>query len=93
MTTLPGGAASLCVEFQSATSVTIQWYHNGEAIPGANHSSLHWSQLAEVDLGTYQVSLSSPEWEWFLKSVDIQFNSHGVAITLTSTNIVYAASA
>lgn len=79
VTTLPGGAASLCVQFQSATSLTIQWYHNGQAIAGANQTCLQRSQLTEADLGTYQVSFSSPDWTWFLKPVEIQFNSQGNA--------------
>ena len=88
VTTLPGGAASFGVTFQSATPVTVQWYHNGLAIPGATNqtstapglrTSLSWSQLTVADLGSYQVALTSSYWTKFLDPVEIQFNSQGIA--------------
>lgn len=78
VTTLPGGAATLSVQFQSATPLTIQWYRNGLVIPGANQTSLNWAQLTEADLGIYHVALSSPTWTWYLKPAEIQFNSQGI---------------
>lgn len=87
VTTLPGGAATLTVQFTSASPLTVQWYHNGLAMPGATNqtsvtagtkTTLSWSQLTEADLGVYQVALSSPLWTWFLNPAEIQFNSQGI---------------
>jgi hypothetical protein len=79
VTTTPGASASLCVQYQSSTSLTVQWYHNGVAIPGANQTCLLRSQLTVDDLGSYQASLASPQWTWFLEPVEIQFNSEGIS--------------
>ena len=79
ITTKAGAAASLCVQFQSTAPLTIQWYHNGEPIPGATQNCLQWSQLTVADLGTYQVSLSSPDWTWSLQPAEIQFNTEGLS--------------
>src|SRR5205809_725146 len=62
------------------TAVTIQWYHNGQAIPGANHACCQWSQLIVADLGRYEVSLTSSEWTYFVPPAEIQFNSEGVSV-------------
>ncbi len=79
LTTRRGTPATLCIQFTAATPLAIQWYRNGELIPGANQTCLQWSQLTEADLGTYQVVLISPEWTFFLKPWEIQFNSEGIA--------------
>lgn len=81
LTTRPGSPATLCVQFQAATPLTIQWYRNGQPIPGANQLCLQWSQLTIADLGTYQVALVSPEWTFFTKPWEIQFNSEGILTT------------
>lgn len=81
LTTRKGTPATLCVQFQAATALAIQWYRNGQAIPGANQMCLQWAQLTEADLGTYQVVIVSPEWTFFLKPWEIQFNSEGLATT------------
>lgn len=73
-----GATASLCVQFQSAAPLTVQWHHNGQPILGATQNCLQWSQLAVGDLGEYQVSLSTPDWTWYLDPVEIQFNSEGL---------------
>jgi hypothetical protein len=88
LTTKPGASASLCVQFQSSTTMTVQWYHNGVAIPGANQTCLQWSQLTVDDLGTYEVSLSSPDWTWLLDPAEIQFNSEGVT-TVAARNKLF----
>ena len=75
ITTKAGAPASLCVQFQSTTSLTIQWYHNGEPILGATQNCLQWSQLTVADVGSYEVALTSADWTWFLEPVEIQFNS------------------
>ena len=80
-TTVPGAPAALCVQFQSAKPLTIQWYRNGLAIPGATQACLQWPQLTVADLGIYEVALASPEWTHFLKPVEIQFNSEGIPTT------------
>jgi hypothetical protein len=62
LTALPGAPATLCVQYQSATPMSVQWYRNGQPIPGATSACLQWSQLTLGHLGTYEVSLSSPDW-------------------------------
>ena len=76
---LPGAAATLSVQYVTSTPVVIQWYRNGQAIPGANQASLQWSQLTVADLGTYQVTLTSAEWTCFVPPAEIQFNSEGAS--------------
>ena len=88
ITTKVGTAASMCVQFQSAAPLTIQWYLNGQPIPGANQNCLQWSQLTVADLGTYQVSLSSPDWTWSLSPVEIQFNTEGLT-TVAARNKLF----
>jgi hypothetical protein len=83
-----GAAASLCVQFQSAAPITVQWYHNGEPIPGANQNCLQWTQLTLADLGSYQVSLSSADWTWSLDPVEVQFNSEGLT-TVAARNKLF----
>jgi hypothetical protein len=78
----------MCVQFQSAAPLTIQWYLNGQPIPGANQNCLQWSQLTVADLGTYQVSLSSPDWTWSLSPVEIQFNTEGLT-TVAARNKLF----
>ena len=77
ITTTAGAPASLSVQFTSSVPLAIQWYHNGQPISGATQNSLQWSQMTVADLGSYQVSLSSPVWTWQLAPVEIQFNSEG----------------
>jgi hypothetical protein len=90
VTTLPGGSATMTVQFQSTKPLTIQWYLNGQPILNATNASLQWSQLTEADLGTYQVSLSSPNWTWFVKPAEIQFNSTGIATAGARNKLVQA---
>ena len=78
LTTLPGAAASLCVQYTSSKTLTLQWYHNGVAIPNATGTCLSWTKLTEADLGTYQVAFACPAWTWFVDPVEIQFNSAGI---------------
>jgi hypothetical protein len=78
LTSTPGASATLRVQYQTTTPLTIQWYRNGQPIPGANQTSLQWSQLTVDDLGIYEVSLTSPEWTYFLQPWEIQFNSEGI---------------
>ena len=79
LTTLPGAAATLSVQYVTSTPVVIQWYRNGLAIPRANQASLQWSQLTVADLGTYEVTLTSAEWICFVPPAEIQFNSEGAS--------------
>ena len=77
---LPNGSAAavFTATIWGTPPLDIQWYHNGQPIAGANQSCLQWTQLTVADLGTYQVSLSSTAWTWYLDPVEIQFNSEGL---------------
>ena len=90
LTTLPGSAASLNVQFQSATPVLLQWYRNGWPISGATNSVLDFPQLTENDLGIYQVRLMAPslEWLWFVGPAEIQFNSQGTSTAMARNKFV-----
>ena len=90
ITALPGAAASLCVQFTSSGPMTIQWYRNGQLIPGANQNCLQWSSLTTADLGTYRVSFTSAYWTLNLKPVEIQFNSEGLTTVAARNKLVYA---
>ena len=78
LTTTFGSAATLSVRFTSQIPATVQWYHNGQAIAGATQTNLVWSQLGLNNLGTYQVSVTTPLWTVFSQPADIQFNSEGL---------------
>ena len=78
ITTTAGAPASLSVQFTSSVSLAVQWYHNDQPISGATQNTLPLSQLTVADLGSYQVSLSSPAWTLQLAPVEIQFNSEGL---------------
>ena len=90
LTTLPGSAASLNVQFQSATPVMLQWYRNGWPIPGATNSLLQLPLLTENDLGIYQVRLMAPslEWIWFVGPAEIQFNSQGTSTAMARNKLI-----
>jgi hypothetical protein len=77
VTTRPGEAATVSVQYQSGIPLVLQWYRNGQPIPGADQATLQWSTLTTDDLGSYELTLSSPEWTYTLKSVEVQFNSEG----------------
>ena len=56
----------------------MKWHRNGQLIAGANQKCLPLTNLTVADLGSYEVELSTADWTWTLKPVEIQFNSEGL---------------
>lgn len=75
--TLSEGQSTSLSIVTSDTNVIIQWYFDGHALSNANQTTLVLTNLTEADLGVYSVALISPEWTYFLKPVEIQFNTEG----------------
>lgn len=58
-TILEGGSLTLTVEAASTTPLQFQWYHDGQAIPGAISSSLAIAAAVLSDAGTYWATVSN----------------------------------
>jgi hypothetical protein len=58
-TTLAAGdSTALSAAFVSTGPVSLQWYHDGEAIPNASNSVLDLNEVKPADAGEYRVAAS-----------------------------------
>ncbi|AUM13614.1 hypothetical protein Kalk_14810 [Ketobacter alkanivorans] len=55
----PGQTATFAVAASSAASLSYQWFHQGQAIAGANASSYTFTIVDDNDAGTYRVDISN----------------------------------
>ncbi|NIP92987.1 MAG: hypothetical protein GWO24_05820, partial [Akkermansiaceae bacterium] len=53
-----GGATTLTVELAEVDNPSLQWFHDGESIPGATGPSLRLEEVGRDQAGGYQLQMS-----------------------------------
>ncbi len=76
-----GAPVSLSFEsapYEGPGQLTLQWFHNGQPVVGADQARLDIPSAGVADVGTYFISIASPEWQYFSEPMELQINTEGV---------------
>ena len=76
-----GSNVAVRVRYDATNGVAIQWFHNGEPLPGKQKDHVSIEALSAADVGTYVARLYYEDTgrEVFTDSAAVQVSSEGVA--------------
>jgi hypothetical protein len=79
----PGDTITLSTTVVGDPTPTLQWWHNGQAIRGANSETLALSAIDSMDLGNYHVSATNLAGRTLSRLARLRWNPDGNSLLAT----------